>query len=933
MAKDRQIVLTSTLVVGVALIHPVTDALAQNITLDGSLGIAATLTGPNYVIPQSVGQTVGNNLFHSFGKFNLTANEAAIFQSADNIRNILSRVTDGSPSSIDGLIRTLGSDVNFFLINPSGMIFGQNARLDVSGSFVASTANAIKFGNQGFFNTITPEVPSPLLTVNPSALFFNQLQVGRIENKSIAPAGDNLFGLRVPDGRSLLLVGGDIASNGGRLNAPGGRVELAGVAGVGTVGLNVDGKNLSLSVPENLGLADINFTNQSLINTSSDGSGGIRMWGRSIYFSEQSSVIAHTQGSLDGDDIEMRSQQFKLEDSSYISASTFGTGKSGNILISANKSVELFGPGFAQNINKRRLQVFAGTLNPLDQQGGLFVSTIGRGKVGNIRIETENLSLKNGALIFSSTFGQEAGGNLNFSVSKSLEVIGSAIFSGTQRGTTGAGGKIAIDTGKLIIRDGGLVSNATFGSGSAGTLSVDASDTVEIDLMPAENLSDAAGLLLTGIVNSTVFGTGAASDITINTPQLLLRNGASVQTQSGSFAFKIPTGGQGGNLIVKAKLVELTGISPSGLFPTNLSAETFTTGDAGSLIIETEKLILRDGGQIEASSGGAGRAGKVFIHATDLVEVDGTGPENLLFFRSAILGSSGLEFFPNASGSGGNIRMKTAELIVRNGGEISVRSFGTADAGFFDVSADSIKLDNKGRITASTASGEGGNITLQVKDILQLRRGSSISVEAGSSGNGGNIEIDSKFIVAVLKENSDITANAFRGDGGRVIVTSGGIFGIQPQQRSIELSDMTASSELGVNGQVSINTLEVNPSHGLVQLPSNLVDASQQIASSCTPREGQNTSRFIATGRSGLPLSPYEPLRGQTAIAGWVNLPQEITQTVTERSPAEIVNKNSIKSHIVEAQGWIVDTNGDVILMARSPQMTSSMPSPMFCNQ
>ncbi len=125
---------------GIALISPTTDAFAQNITLDGTLGTSGTLTGPNYEIPQSVGQTVGNNLFHSFGKFNLNSNEAAIFQSADNIRNILSRVTGGSPSSIDGLIRTLGSDVNFFLINPSGIIFGENARLDVSGSFVSCYA-------------------------------------------------------------------------------------------------------------------------------------------------------------------------------------------------------------------------------------------------------------------------------------------------------------------------------------------------------------------------------------------------------------------------------------------------------------------------------------------------------------------------------------------------------------------------------------------------------------------------------------------------------------------------------------------------------------------------------------------------------------------------------------------------------------------------
>lgn len=237
------------------------SATAQNITLDGTLGQAETLKGENYIIPQSAGQTVGNNLFHSFGKFNLNSNETAIFQSNPNIQNILSRVTGGNQSLIDGLIRTQ-SGVNLFLLNPSGIIFGQNARLDVGGSFVGSTANALQFGNIGFFSATNKNIPSALLTINPSALFFNQINAAPIVNNSIAPAGRdpsrfNTSGLRVADGQSLLLVGGDININNGRLNAFGGRVELGGLAGQGTVGLNVDDKNLSLSFPDGVTRADV----------------------------------------------------------------------------------------------------------------------------------------------------------------------------------------------------------------------------------------------------------------------------------------------------------------------------------------------------------------------------------------------------------------------------------------------------------------------------------------------------------------------------------------------------------------------------------------------------------------------------------------------------------------------------------------------------
>ncbi len=143
---------------------------------------------------------------------------------------------------------------------------------------------------------------------------------------------------------------------------------------------------------------------------------------------------------------------------------------------------------------------------------------------------------------------------------------------------------------------------------------------------------------------------------------------------------------------------------------------------------------------------------------------------------------------------------------------------------------------------------------------------------------------------------------------------------------------------MGVSGTVTINTPDVDPSRGLIQLPSNLVDASQQIAQGCTPRRGQNASRFIATGRGGLPQNPNEPLRGRAVITGWVDLPPQATQRVTDKSSVEIAEKKPPTSvtksnnQIVEAQGWIVDAKGDVILVAQSVQ-SSSIPSAISCSQ
>ncbi|MEA5623747.1 S-layer family protein, partial [Nostoc sp. UHCC 0251] len=88
-------------------------------------------------------------------------------------------------------------------------------------------------------------------------------------------------------------------------------------------------------------------------------------------------------------------------------------------------------------------------------------------------------------------------------------------------------------------------------------------------------------------------------------------------------------------------------------------------------------------------------------------------------------------------------------------------------------------------------------------------------------------------------------------------------------------------------------------------------------------------SRFIATGRGGLPQSPNEPLRGQAVITSWVDLPAQAT-AITDKLSTASMTKSA--DRIVEAQGWIVDAKGDVILVAQYPQ-SSSIPSAISCNQ
>ncbi len=120
------------------------DAAAQHITIDGRFSPVQTLAGPNYAIGASLGKQVGSNLFHSFGKFGLATGESAAFSGPAAISNIIGRVTGGNLSSIDGKIQSTIAGANLFLINPSGIVFGPHATVNVSGAFHASTADYLK---------------------------------------------------------------------------------------------------------------------------------------------------------------------------------------------------------------------------------------------------------------------------------------------------------------------------------------------------------------------------------------------------------------------------------------------------------------------------------------------------------------------------------------------------------------------------------------------------------------------------------------------------------------------------------------------------------------------------------------------------------------------------------------------------------------------
>jgi filamentous hemagglutinin family protein len=240
------------------------------ISLDGSLGPAGELSGPDFQISADLGQQMGSNLFHSFGVFNLNAGESATFTpqgSMGPISNVLGRVTGGSPSNIDGLLRSTIPGANLFLLNSAGILFGPNASLDVQGSFHASTADYIGLGDGARFTALPSAQDAVLTTAAPEAFGFFEGNPAKISIQNSK--------LDVPQGEALSVVGGNIAVRNGSLTTPGGTLQIASTAISGEVPLATMEANSEQPAKGNA----ISITDSSLLDASGEGGGTVLIRG------------------------------------------------------------------------------------------------------------------------------------------------------------------------------------------------------------------------------------------------------------------------------------------------------------------------------------------------------------------------------------------------------------------------------------------------------------------------------------------------------------------------------------------------------------------------------------------------------------------------------------------------------------------------------
>ncbi|MEL7244494.1 MAG: S-layer family protein, partial [Cyanobacteria bacterium J06573_2] len=540
---------------------------------------------------------------------------------------------------------------------------------------------------------------------------------------------------------------------------------------------------------------------------------------------------------------------------------------------------------------------------------------------GYIKVRGKKIDVKDGSIIFNSNQINSASKGIDINATESLTIVGSNIqesrFSGvrSQALSEATDGDIKIDTSKLIIKDGGAISGYNFGSKFGPDINIKTSDSVE-------NIGSSARRNFPSVISTNTFNSGNGGNINISTNRFVSLDGSSVSSVTFS-------SGNAGNLTIDAReSVQVIGFEQTTLKESILTSLTLNSGKGGNLILNTKKLIVADGGRVDASTANSGAAGSITINASEKVDIIGSIPISSPISSdvSKITSSADIEDkllqdifgIPLVlTGESGAITIHTNQLNIDDSAFLAVKNDGSGNAGKIQVKANSININNQGSINAITTSGGGGDIDLQVQNLI-LRDNSNISATAGT-GDGGNINIDTQIFAAL--ENSDITANSQGSFGGRVVINAEGIFGTQFREFITPESDITATSGLGAefNGVVDINTITINPNSGLVELPTGLTDSSSKIKAGCSINLGNS---FTATGRGGVPENPNQLFTVNNPVVNLIDFASTSKNNSNSISSNSVENKpRKKKKEIVEAKGWIRDAAGNIEFVAEVPEV------------
>ncbi|MDH5324096.1 MAG: filamentous hemagglutinin N-terminal domain-containing protein [Gammaproteobacteria bacterium] len=781
-------------------------------------------TNNEYNIEQSLGQTRGSNLFHSFQHFNVYADETANFQAGADINNIIARVTD-SRSDIFG---TVNAPANLFLLNSHGIVFGENATLNINGSFHASTADYLLMEDGTQVQTNAP-VNSPLTSAPPAAFGFTGTNVAAItvNGETLTKTNPN----STDNGGTLSLVGGEINIEGSHVTTQNGHIQLASVTAgeVSTDISNIDMEDSSLT------LGSININSNAAVDSSGASGGKIVIRGGQLIM-DSAALVSNTDGSANesatdanidihtSDTIAMNhgasiqnnvtadanaggiallTATLTMDNSSHIlsSDSDNSSGDTGNIDINATSAIEISGGS------------------------KIITSTLQEGNTGNITINSPDISITGpsvaddaiyldfGGIYSRKSFTDSSGGNItigsNESKNQSLKLSGLAEISTHNYSDSGDvaasdGGNIDIHTNNLKLEAGAQIYTLAMDDGNGGNISINAQDiTLEgAYVNPNTALSTA---IFTETKPSFIFTAGKAGDILIDSDNVSVLDGASIHTESynsmnlgGKISIAFNSMKISGTNSELANFFETYGYSPyfinrnssSNIYSINYFFLFPEFSMPGGLTLTGDELKLSDNG---------------FISTENRYEGAGTDLNINVKFIDIIDGGNLTSTSPTASQNAGNIIIEAEDIYIKGNTTNKTGIFSglndEGDAGRIDITTDSLTLIDYATISSETIGpGNGGNISITSSRFVALKNKSSItaksSSEVDSTGNAGNILLATRLLAL---SNSYITTTAVAGYGGNIDISANTLL-------QTSNSVISAASSQSVSGTVNINT-------------------------------------------------------------------------------------------------------------------------------
>lgn len=721
--------------------------------------------------------------------------------------------------------------------------------------------------------------------------------------------------------------------------------------------LTIETGRLSVSGGARVGTASLgqgNAGNLTIRATEIEAVGVIREADGTLNTDNPSQISALTTGIGNGGELTIETGQLTLTEGAQVNASTFGTGNGGSMTVAG------VGDGGNLQVPATRVAAIGRAPNGSRQPSGLL-ARVEEGATGNAReltVISQQLSVQGGARVGTASLGQGNAGDLTIEASEFVEAIGdgtdatgqpnpsqiSALTSGA-----GNGGNISIVTERLTTTDGSQINASTLGSGNSGSLDITAQQTIELSGRSADN-SQPSGIL----ARVEPGARGNATDVTVTTRRLRVRDGARVATAS------LGTGNAGKLTIEATEFVEASGegTNPGGEpNPSQISALTAgTDGDGGDIEIKTQRVITTDGSQINASTSGSGNSGLINITGSEAIEIngrsaDGSQPSGILARvesgaegnarnitvttrRLRVRDGARLAAASQGLGDAGTVTVNASELVeVSGGAEVSVRGLSEGEPGNLNIlqGKPGIRL-NQGSLSASSEEGTGGNIAVRGGDIV-LRDRSEIFATGSKSGNPnleGNLDLNGAILVLLQESRLGTDADLPRG-GSNVTIAGLRARFVSPDSTIVAAGDLTIETDLEV---------------GSPEIPQvQIVDPAGQISQNpCEQGEG---SEFVVTGSGGLPPNPAEALNAPAVRVGLVE-PAPFQAGFQAGASNDVSNANfefgsfperrerQTANAIIPARGWMVNDKGEVVLTAYDPKGTQPRRRwrnyPAFCS-